>query len=643
VEVHAELLASLADQPERRSANCLMNGNGRFAGRWGHSIDLTSVAESVEPCCECYQQICEHGDQFWKRNESCDKCTKWTMLGDHNLLQFPPPDDYPQDCLPEDGCLSPAKLTYESLKAAVDKTHNMVSTGKWDLKEGSAYLATYTIGTVYANEVLQNADNVHCLSEAREHDTVLKSELEAMEQLAVSDPQSFLQKELPCLWVRGLNNTNKVSLEKSVDVPMHLLFLGVAKTVVRKIQSWCKVRGSQSAFVRSVAGCLKVIKKFNLDWCKTIEYSGGKLGGWVSENYLGFIRVASWFYMKLDKLKPDVSYEEPQDKPLAKWNMEETKGWLRARGLGLDGKAQELKDRIRVLLDDKDGPPPFVGPKGGSVETVQKCLKSLVEMIQVAMTTEVDKSVCDLMEYKIKSFLTHFAKLDRNINPKRDKPTWVTSFNFSSLLNLPGIMERYGPLRNLWEGGNQGEGILKYVKQEITMGLRPGWQYKLMRSMMKRKTLRSLMDTGWLENDTDDNSDYNEAVKEKFDTLSNSKTSYFEYKTEFAVQNDFDNGVPLSGVWMSNGKGRIVLKNGKTLEINIVENTGRNVHGLWYHQWNLVDGVIDSDKTSGVVPCLFLQECTSDEDEDGINEYTLIRKDWKMIGENGEFERFGNI
>jgi hypothetical protein len=204
-------------------------------------------------------------------------------------------------------------------------------------------------------------------------------------------------------------------------------------------------------------------------------------------------------------------------------------------------------------------------------------------------------------------------------------------------------MERYGPLRNLWEGGNQGEGILKYVKQEITMGLRPGWQYKLMRSMMKRKTLRSLMDTGWLENNTDDDSDYNEGVKEKFDTLSNSKTSYFEYKTEFAVQDDFENGVPLSGVWMSNGKGRIVLKNGKSLEINIVENTGRNVQGLWYHQWNLVDGVVDSDKTSGVVPCLFLQECTSDEEEDGINEYTLIRKDWKMIGENGEFERFGNI
>jgi hypothetical protein len=94
---------------------------------------------------------------------------------------------------------------------------------------------------------------------------------------------------------------------------------------------------------------------------------------------------------------------------------------------------------------------------------------------------------------------------------------------------------------------------------------------------------------------------------------------------------------------MSNGTGRIVLKNGKSLEITMVQNTGRKVNGLWYHQWNLVDGVIDSDKTSVVVPCIFLQERTTEGEELQLSEYTLIRKDWKMIGQNGHYERFGNI
>jgi hypothetical protein len=307
----------------------------------------------------------------------------------------------------------------------------------------------------------------------------------------------------------------------------------------------------------------------------------------------------------------------------------------------LDGKAKDLKERIRVLCDAKEGPPELIGQKGGSFDHVKKCLLSLIEMIQVGMTTAVDKSVCDLMEYKIKSFLTHFAKLDGEVNQKRDKPTWVTSYNFSSLLNLPGIMARYGPLRNLWEGGNQGEGILKYVKQEITMGLRPGWQNKLMTRMMRRKALRSLMDNDWSEDMANKNA-CDDDYHEKEDKLPTSKNSYFEYRSEYAVRQDFALGRQLSGVWMSNGTGRIILKKKKSLEITRIQNTGRNLYGLCYHQWNLVAGVIDSDQTSAVVPCIFLPERKTSEEDLEQGGYTLIRKDWKMIGQNGNFERFGN-
>ena len=40
--------------------------------------------------------------------------------------------------------------------------------------------------------------------------------------------------------------------------------------------------------------------------------------------------------------------------------------------------------------------------------------------------------------------------------------------NYQSLLNLPNAMELYGPLINLWEGANQGEGYLRYTKPIIT-------------------------------------------------------------------------------------------------------------------------------------------------------------------------------
>ena len=173
------------------------------------------------------------------------------------------------------------------------------------------------------------------------------------------------------------------------------------------------------------------------------------------------------------------------------------------------------------------------------------------------------------------------------------------------------------------------------------MGLRPGWEAKLMTRMMRRKALRCLMETGWHDVDAWDIEDDDDDMGND-DTMTNNKNSYFEYNTEYAVKSDFAAGVPLSGVWMSDGTGRIILKNGKSLEIKLVENTARKVNGLWYHQWNLVQQVCESDKKAGIVPCLFLQERTQENSDREETNYTVIRKDWRLIGCNGICDRFGN-
>ena len=49
----------------------------------------------------------------------------------------------------------------------------------------------------------------------------------------------------------------------------------------------------------------------------------------------------------------------------------------------------------------------------------------------------------------------------------RDAPTWLSSYNCLSLLNLPNVMAEFGPIRSLWEGGNQGEGYLREAKPQI--------------------------------------------------------------------------------------------------------------------------------------------------------------------------------
>ena len=41
---------------------------------------------------------------------------------------------------------------------------------------------------------------------------------------------------------------------------------------------------------------------------------------------------------------------------------------------------------------------------------------------------------------------------------------------------MPKAMAKYGPLINLWEGSNQGEGYLRYVKPKITDMHSRNWQ-----------------------------------------------------------------------------------------------------------------------------------------------------------------------
>jgi hypothetical protein len=47
VIVYLELLVSLQDQPERRSANYVMLGGSRYTARWGVAIDLAAVASNI--------------------------------------------------------------------------------------------------------------------------------------------------------------------------------------------------------------------------------------------------------------------------------------------------------------------------------------------------------------------------------------------------------------------------------------------------------------------------------------------------------------------------------------------------------------------------------------------------------------------
>ena len=83
-------------------------------------------------------------------------------------------------------------------------------------------------------------------------------------------------------------------------------------------------------------------------------------------------------------------------------------------------------------------------------------------------------------------------------------PLWLAKYNFQSLLNLPETIKLFGPLSNLWEGGNNGEGILRFVKPRINTIHSPRWQVNTHLNLLKDISIKSTVNDQFSNNSEND-------------------------------------------------------------------------------------------------------------------------------------------
>ena len=90
VTIHAELFASLQDQPERCGLNHMMLGNGQFTSRFCHSADLLSVSHVIPACNKCLvEHLLVPGSNALVKN-SCPNCIAWDMDHHTGRMDSPP-------------------------------------------------------------------------------------------------------------------------------------------------------------------------------------------------------------------------------------------------------------------------------------------------------------------------------------------------------------------------------------------------------------------------------------------------------------------------------------------------------------------------------------------------------------------------
>ena len=103
-----------------------------------------------------------------------------------------------------------------------------------------------------------------------------------------------------------------MEITQHIDAIMHLLFLGVIKTTMKRVNYWAKVRGKHDAMVSSSKLILEGVQDLRLQWVNVLPYRQGCFSGWVSENYLGMARMLPWFYNNMTNLMGDpFVYKKP--------------------------------------------------------------------------------------------------------------------------------------------------------------------------------------------------------------------------------------------------------------------------------------------------------------------------------------------
>ena len=142
-----------------------------------------------------------------------------------------------------------------------------------------------------------------------------------------------------------------------------------------------------------------------------------------------------------------------------------------------------MKARIIVIKDYADNPPNLIKDSRCSVKVINNLIESLLSIISSITRNEVTDKSIDGIEREIRLFLSNLhIVMKGDISSNDDKkikkmtPYWLSTYGYQSLLNILICTRFFGPMINLWEGSNQGEGYLRFAKPKVNNIYSKNWQ-----------------------------------------------------------------------------------------------------------------------------------------------------------------------
>ena len=286
-------------------------------------------------------------------------------------------------------------------------------------------------------------------------------------------------------------------------------------------------------------------------------------------------------------------------------------------------------------------------PEPVSTNEIRDLVWRMYNMFRAIFCTDLDGvEAKNRATASVMRFLTLMECLDRKLTPKREKPIWIAKFNFLGLLRVCESFVRFKHVRNLYEGGEIGEAIVKQLRPLVAKGVHKKWATNLLLAHYRNRTLDLLIDA--LE---DKNGKKTGCLLG--DGIESSK--FKRYSTSVEILYQIEKGLPVPvllygtpGNWRT---GAIVVSQNRWYlrEIRFLEGHDKVVDpfGLTYHRIHSPAHEICFGEVGGVIT-----ETIGDDNlqfwdyglmfADIINDtleyrYALVRSGWQYLNGNSEW------